>query len=640
ESVAVTLLGGGSRLLAQTRSATITRAQVQDWVVEGFLPPAQLSDPPARRQGALRGLGLPYPADAAITRHLAQFLARHAGGELPDTLLLNGGVFHAHALVQRLGEQLQAWRGAPLRVLHNPHPDWAVARGAAAHGLVEYQQNHPPTPFGQAPEAIKSIVPRIGGGSARSYWLLLPGKAGAASQGLCLLPRGTEEGTRVTLSGRRFALQLGQPVRFALLARSQGQAQAGQIGPLAGEGWVELPPLSTVLPAPEGRTTAKVEVQLQACMSEVGVLELRCVDVQDAGQSWLLSFAVRAAGASPHPSPLPEGEGEIAPANRSPSPPWGEGGVRGQPNLDSAITQIDRIFGNQTQDVSPKEVRQLRATLEKTLGAREAWPMPLLRALFDALLARAKRRRRSPEHERTWLNLAGWCLRPGLGAELDAWRLQQLWQLYAQGLGHAQEGANWTEWWVLWRRVAAGLNEAQQMQVLEDVAGCMQKTVQRSAKGAWGSYDDMLRLFAAMEAVPWQYRQEMGQWMLERLKRPDEPQHTWWAIGRLAARVPLAANAHLVMPPHAAQEFLDATLAQDWRKNEHAMFAAVQIARMTGERTLDLSDTERTRVLDKLRLSGAPERWLALVAQVQELSAEDRQRSLGDSLPPGLVLVG
>lgn len=313
--------------------------------------------------------------------------------------------------------------------------------------------------------------------------------------------------------------------------------------------------------------------------------------------------------------------------------------MRGSP-LDAATAQIDRIFGNQGQDVSPKEVRQLRATLEKTLGPRESWPLPLLRTLFDALLARAKRRRRSAEHERAWLNLAGWCLRPGLGAELDAWRLQQLWPLYAQGLGHGQEGANWTEWWVLWRRVAAGLDEAQQMQVLEDVAGCMQKTVQRGARAAWGSYDDMLRLFAAMEAVPWQYRQEMGQWMLERLKRPDEPPHTWWAIGRLAARAPLAANAHRVMPPAAAQEFLDATLAQDWRKNAQAMFAAVQIARMTGERALDLDDTQRARVLDKLQASGAPTRWLAQVETVQQMSAEDRRLSLGDSLPPGLALVG
>ena len=50
----------------------------------------------------------------------------------------------------------------------------------------------------------------------------------------------------------------------------------------------------------------------------------------------------------------------------------------------------------------------------------------------------------------------------------------QVWQLHAQGLGHAGEAANWTEWWVFWRRVAAGLGEEQQMQLLEAVAACLQ----------------------------------------------------------------------------------------------------------------------------------------------------------------------
>ena len=655
ESVAVTLLGGGSRLMAQARSATLTREQVRQWVVEGFLPPAQISDVPARRQSALRGFGLPYPADAAISRHLAQFLSQHAAGadpaHLPDTVLLNGGVFHAHAVVQRLTEQLSAWRDSPVRVLHNPHPDWAVARGAAAYGLARFQlvfeKESAPDQQGKAQTAIKTDkpvtaarLPQIGGGSARSYWLLLPAKSGARPQGLCLLPRGTEEGVRIVLSGRRFALRLGQAVRFNLLAssRSDMPAQAGQIAEIGGEGWVELPPLSTVLPAPEGRDKAQVEVQLQASMTEVGTLEVRCVPAktEDATHSWLLPFAVRGAVAD-----------RIDAANliANSANEAGAGGQNGLKSADArlpeALALIDRIFGNQAQDVTAKEVRQLRQSLEKVLGPREAWGMALLRALFDALLARAKRRRRTVEHERVWLNLAGWCLRPGVGAELDAWRMEQVWALYPHGLGHGKEAGNWTEWWVFWRRVAAGLSEAQQMELLEDVAGHMQKAVQQTTRGKsnHGSYDDMLRLFAAMEAVPWQYRQEMGQWMLQRLKRPEETVQTWWAIGRLAARQPLAANAHLVMPPEAAQEFLNATLAQDWRRNETAMFAAVQMARMTGDRARDLADAPRAQVLEKMRAAGAPQRWIAMVEQVVQMEAEDQKRSFGDSLPPGLVLL-
>ena len=657
--VTVTLLGGGSRLLAQSQSVTLTQAQVQQWVVEGFLPPAAMTDHPAKRQGALRGFGLPYPADAAISRHLAQFLAQHAAGALPDTVLLNGGVFHAHALVERLTQQLSDWRGSPVRVLHNPHPDWAVARGAAAYGLARVQAEHAPAadrlPASEqsAQTAATAILPQIGGGSARSYGLLLPGKAGQAPDILCLLPRGTPEGVRMVLSGRRFALRLGQAVRFVLLANSQHSApmQPGQLIKLEGEGWVELPPLSMVLPAPQGQVMAQVEVQLQACMTEVGTLEVRCTRIQDGvadpAQSWLLPFSVRGAvGQAAQENPAADADAESTAGQKDPK---GSKGLKTADTLlPQAVAQLDRIFGTQAQAVTSKEVRQLRQSLEKLLGGREGWDVGLLRALFDALLARAKRRRRSADHERVWFNLAGWCLRPGVGAQLDSWRIAQVWSLYEQGLGHAKEAANWTEWWVFWRRVAAGLNEEQQMQVLEAVAGAMQKTVQQTTqrsvasgggKASLGSYDDMLRLFAAMEAVPWSYRQEMGQWMLQRLKRPDESVQTWWAIGRVAARQPLAANAHLVMPPAAAQEFLDATLQQDWRKNETAMFAAVQIARMTGDRARDVPDAVRQQVLEKMRASGAPERWVTLVEQVVQMQAEDQKRSLGDSVPPGLVLL-
>ncbi|WP_353236578.1 Hsp70 family protein, partial [Diaphorobacter ruginosibacter] len=619
EAVSVTLLGGGSRLMAQTRSARLSRDEARAWIIEGFLPLAAITDAPQKRQGALRGLGLPYPADAAISRHLARFLSRHAQGEIPDTVLLNGGVFHAHALVERLTRQLAQWRGEPLRVLHNPHPDWAVARGAAAYGLtLDEAARH---------RHARAALPRIGGGAPRSYWLVLHGKPGATPQGLCLLPRGTQEGTRITLAGRRLALRMGQAVRFELAAssRSDQAFQAGQITGLDGDGWVRLPPLATVMqPLNAQDTRTSLEVQLQSCMTEVGTLEVRCVGVEDPAQQWLLPFDLRAQDAAA----------------------WSDG-PRGDesPGLSTAVALIERVFGNLAQDVSAREVRQLRQSLEKILGPRESWDVLALRGLFDALLARARRRRRSAEHERAWLNLAGWCLRPGVGAELDGWRIDQIWQLYGQGIAHAREAANWTEWWVFWRRVAAGLDEARQMQVLEDVAGQMQKAVQQATqrgggKSTHGSYEDMLRLFAAMEAVPWQYRQEMGRWMLGRLRRADETPQTWWAIGRLAARLPLAANAHLTMPPAQAAEFLEATLAQDWRRNETAMFAAVQIARMCGDRALDFPDAQREQVLARLKAAGAPARWIELVASVQQMDADDRKRSFGDSLPPGLTLIG
>jgi molecular chaperone DnaK (HSP70) len=216
EAVQLTLLGGGSRLIGGARTVELKRDEVLQVIVDGFFPRVPPDAPVQQRRAAIVEFGLPYPADPAITRHVAAFLRRHAqaarqalgdaadpGGEpgrlpVPDTLLFNGGVFRADALAERLQCTLGDWRGAALRILHNDNPDVAVARGAVAYALIRQEHGR-----------------RIGGGSARSYFLLLEDQ-GQQRRGICLLPRGTEEGHEIRLPERIFSLRLGQPVRFHL----------------------------------------------------------------------------------------------------------------------------------------------------------------------------------------------------------------------------------------------------------------------------------------------------------------------------------------------------------------------------------------------------------------------------------------
>ncbi|PKO82622.1 MAG: molecular chaperone DnaK [Betaproteobacteria bacterium HGW-Betaproteobacteria-13] len=633
--VTVTLLGAGSRLIGGARSAELARDEVERLVADGFFPLVGADEQPRRRRAGIVEFGLPYPADAAITRHLAAFLGRHASasraalGEsapaaealpVPDTVLLNGGVFRSPRLASRIVEMLAQWRGSSPQVLAND-AEVAVARGAVAYSLVR-----------------DGLAPAIGGGSARSYFLVLDDKYGeeaGGARGICVLPRGTVEDCEIHLIEHRFALRLGQPVRFHLVASSAGLAhRPGDVVSLSGEDFVRLPPIATVVgKSGEGSGRGDVTVELISTITEVGSLQMHCVSTDEPDRRWLLEFQLRGA----------DTEADAAADPQAGLPP----------RFAEAVACIDRVFGSAASGGGSgaassagavKPVRQLRGELEVLLGKRETWDMALARALFDALWARAKRRRRSPEHERVWLNLAGFCLRPGYGAPLDDWRIEQLWPLFEQGLQYVNERQNWSEWWTLWRRAAAGLAEPAQLVLLEVLANQLEALVSAPRRNqnqnpAFAAYDDMVRLAASLERVPLEHKVEVGRWLLERLAQPAEKAQAWWALGRVGAREPLYASPHTAVPAEVAAEWLDAVLALDWKKIEPAAFAAAQLARFTGDRARDLSPAVREEVGRRLVQINAPESWIRQVRELVALDEADRRRAFGESLPAGLTLI-
>ena len=632
--VQVTLMGGGARLIGGSRSVTLTREDVAQVIVDGFFPQVDANAQPTQTRGGLVAFGLPYARDAAITRHLADFLRQHAHAR-PDTLLLNGGVFRAEQLTNRLQQTLAAWLGAPLRLLHNDNPDVAVARGAVAYALAQ-----------------QGLAPVIGGGSARSYFLVLEGASGPGKtpSGICLLPRGSEPGQEVRLSGRSFALRLGQPVQFHLVTSTAdlagtAQPQAGELVNLNDDHFVPLPPIVMVLHAAAGadntsaanvtgpRSRHETPVQLVASLTEVGTLEMHCVSLADAQQRWRLEFDLRHVEVGTNPT-----QPDRSTATR----------------LAQATQHIDRIFGPGTQPLAAKEVKQLRAQLEQTLGAREQWATPELRQLFDTLWARQRARRRSVEHERVWLNLAGYCLRPGLGDPLDGWRVEQLWTQYPAGVQNARDKQVCAEWWTLWRRVAGGLAASEQLGLLDAFA----YNLQRNENGVTpdttppvrGSDDDMLRLGAALERIPANYKAEIGDWLLKRLHKSlakpradasagSDALHLW-ALGRIGARQPFYGSPHDVVAIDTATGWLDNLLRLDWKKLEPAAFAATHLARVTDDRARDLAPALRDQIATRLAAIHAPESWIEMVRQRVELDVATERRMLGESLPPGLKLIG
>ncbi|CAE6907206.1 Belongs to the heat shock protein 70 family [Vibrio sp. B1FIG11] len=298
EEVKITMLGSGSKLLGGTKSIGLSKQEVHQIALDGFFPLSDFSEVPDKRRSAVVEFGLPYVADPAVSKHVAEFLTTHQQvsraalgieddkqNAIPVGLLLNGGVFNSELVTERVTTLLSDWRGAPVTVLDNPHPDWSVALGAVAFG-----------------KARRGAQLKIGGGAARSYFLHLQEK-NKMGKALCLLAKGTEEGHEIRLSGRRFSLTLGEPVRFNLLTSTHDTLtnntaiQNGVMVDVDPDLFAPLPPYITTLEGEGAELQAnqkeRVEVQLACQLTEVGTLKMECVSAEDDSKRWELEFEVR-----------------------------------------------------------------------------------------------------------------------------------------------------------------------------------------------------------------------------------------------------------------------------------------------------------------------------------------------------------
>jgi molecular chaperone DnaK (HSP70) len=299
----ITILGKGTKLVGGTIKTELLREDVEKTLVEGFFPAVANDEMPVRqRRIGFQELGLPYAADAAITKHLARFLAEQAanspeaaairrgksGFACPTHILFNGGVMKATVLRERLVEVLNRWLRAegfePLgakEVLDAPDLDTGVARGAAYYG-----------------KARRGRGVRIRSGAPRTYYIgiesAMPAVPGlpAPLKALCVVPFGMEEGTEAKIPGREFGLMVGEPAEFRFLSSTiRKQDQIGNLVEDWGDEIQELSPLEVTLKV-DGQEGAVLPVRLESRVTEVGTLELWCVS-RDGQQRWKLEFNIR-----------------------------------------------------------------------------------------------------------------------------------------------------------------------------------------------------------------------------------------------------------------------------------------------------------------------------------------------------------
>ncbi|HLH37974.1 MAG TPA: Hsp70 family protein [Bryobacteraceae bacterium] len=585
KSVEVTVLGGGSALVGGTLRTEILREEVLELALEGFLPMCAPDDKPKEEEKSVfRELGLPYVADPAITRHLAAFLS-NAGHAKPDAILFNGGFFIPEILRQRVADVMEQWYGRRPVIFENRDLDLAVSVGAAYYSYVR----------------ATGAGLLVRGGLPRSYFIGIAGDS-SALRTMCLVPRGAEEGSTLELDPGNLQLVTNRPVSFRLYSsRTRAGDRPGDIvefAPASPDGEPHLhAPLNAVLRF--GKSGERhVPVKLGARLTEVGTLEI-WADSKETDHRWRLQFELRKA---------------VTQAPQRPA------AVVSEEALSQAEALIPAVFVETTI-----EPAQLPGRLEQTLGlGRNSWPVSAIRKLADRMLEAADGRKRSPAHELRWLNLCGFCLRPGFGFPGDDFRIELARRVYAGGLQFSNQIQNEIEWWIFWGRVAGGLNRNQQTDIFQRLSPTLLPRSQKRPRVNPSLLREMWRTAASLELLPVQTKTQLGDELAAKIKKGDFVETGLWCLARLGARKLFYGPINQVVPASTAARWIHAVI-----KLERAEDAVAAMARRTGDAARDLTPGTLElvrRAFPDLDLDAEPRDQLAAMGKV-----------FGEELPAGLV---
>jgi hypothetical protein len=463
------------------------------------------------------------------------------------------------------------------------------------------------------------------------------------------MAKGTQEGTRLDVD-REFTVTTNQPAAFTLWSASHRDDALGAVVTLSDDDAHRHAPLVAALRYGQQRSRKiPIAVRLAVIFTEVGTLEIWCESLSTEHR-WRLQFNLRGAeappaGGAPTGAPVPAASRRMAqppPATSDavPAGPPEPSIVRQEPAEvvvpDDSIASADDLLRSTFTGRSSPEV--LIGTLESVVGyGKQSWPLPVLRRLADVLLQLTDGRRISPGHEARWLNLTGFCMRPGFGAAADPWRIGELRKVYATGLAFPRDVQCQAEWLILWQRASAGFTNTQQQELASKVMGMLGLGTRKAPRVNPQVLREAWRVLGGLERLDRSQRVKLGDELVGKVRR--EPQNASFALAlaRFGARSPLYGPLNTVVPAAAAERWLDAILGLK-ALNPELVSTIVEIGAMTGDPARDVSDGARHAALARLERESAPAEALRRLKEPTVLSRSATAHLFGESLPEGLRL--
>jgi molecular chaperone DnaK (HSP70) len=603
KSVEITVLGSGSAVIGKTLKTEILREEALELALEGFLPFTERGEAPKEDKRSLfRELGLPYVSDAAITRHLNAFL--ETAGQAPDAVLFNGGFFIPAILQERVADVVARWYGRRPEILENIDLDLAVARGAAYYSYVR--------------STGSGVLVR--GGLPRTYYIGLGEPRGDKFTVVCLVPRGAEEGAALEIDNDALQLVANRPVSFRLYSSlTRTEDKLGDLVEFpAGEPELHThAPLHAVIRFGKKAEERLIPVKLGARLTEIGTLETWC-ESKISDNRWRLQFELRKAAAA--------AVGQASAERKAAA-------VVSEQALKSSLELVAAVFSPTAK--SPIVPEELPARLEQTMGlGKNSWPLSAIRQMADAFASVADGRKKSAAYESRWLNLSGFCLRPGFGYPGDDFRVEQVRRLFGSGVTYNNQVQCEIDWWIFWGRVAGGLNRNQQTDIYQRLSGyLLPRGSKKPQRINAALLREMWRTAASLELLPIGTKTELGDALAKRVKAGDFKESELWCLSRLGARQLFYGPINLAVPPAAVTKWVEALV-----NIPTAGEALAAMARRTEDPTRDLAPATRETVKHRLEKLPQAERLLA-VLEGEEEDDSTLGRIFGEELPSGLVLV-
>ena len=619
ESTEVVLLSQGSSVIGNSRKYTVEKKDLIELLNNGFIPEITVNAPSPTLKTGLQTMGLPYVPEPALTKHLLQFLrysykvtqkinsdlAKQTSEVLcPDKILFNGGTMIPGVVRNQILDNLNSWfKDKKVTELQSKDLSLAVSYGASYFGRTKRGEGV-----------------RVKSGTALSYYLNVSDKKETNPQAgkfVCVMPRGIDENIE-QITDKIFLLSANKKVQFPLYS------SATRLGDKSGDILVddsnELTFVSTMETALKfGKISEKkIKAEIQSLLTETGVLKIYLKSLEST-HKWPLNFDTRLLTES-----LDESAAKVSNAV-----------VVDQKHIDEACIAIADYFKSKNNNGN------LVKTIENTLDLKKKmWPLQCLRKMADTLLNIPYDLQKTPNKEARWLNLCGYCMRPGFGDTEDGIRLKSIWNLWYKKMHSKNNPVVISEWWIFWRRIASGLKNGHQRMIYQELnkelypKGKYLKHIKTGVQVK----TEMWRCLGALELVPVQQKQEIARILLGQISKLEA--YEYWTLARLGNRHLFHAQINYIVSADIVEKWLDKIIPAKTEKNamKDKLFAISCLARKTDNRALNIDDEHLNNAFKYLKENNASLNSIEHLTTFKQDTVAEQGEIAGDSIPLGLTL--